>query len=783
MKSILNKHLKKAVALCLVLLMAATYCISGSAAVFVPYSTYTYDYNGETLVSPHAFVPEIRVDALSMKLSTPLNSPGDMFVAPDGNVYIADTGNNRIVIFDKDLQFLGEVSEYLYLPALDTYLAEQFEEDPELEAQLKEEYGKNEENAETWDPMWKDWKDHYYYSTLAGSDEDPTIGALNAPSGVFVTADNDLYIADTGSAKLVHMKKTDDDWTAGWEAVRVIEKPESTLFDENFVFAPTSVVLDSAGRIYTNIKNVNSGILELNSDGEFVAYFGAQKVQKSVIQWFLELFMSEEQRYRQVRTVPRQYNNINIDSNNFIWLTANSVEAFDQYTYLETGDSAIAPLKRLNPSGDDVLKRNGIWAPGGDVDLEVSSLIDVAIKDNGTYTLLDEKRNKLFTYDVNGNLLYAFGGTGSQLGVFTLVGAVEYQGENLLVLDKGTGTITRFIPTDYAKLIEQALDADDKREYAKSEECWQAVHKRNANFDLAYIGLAKNYTRAAATEQDTEKAMAGYHKAMEYYEIARDKEGYSKAFQEYRSLYVREHLLLVLIVPVVLIALIYFATRAMKRINSVVHVTGTPTTLKQELVYGWRAIFHPLNGFWEIKREKRGSFRAATIFLVAAVLAYCYQATGTAYLFRSTDVQQVSLLQEAANVLIPVLLWVLASWALTTLMSGEGSMKDIYIALCYALIPLIIILIPTTLASNILTMNEQAFLTFFVSLAFVWMGLLIVFGSMVIQDYTFSKNLLTVILSVVGMAVIMFLVLLLITLTSKIASFFGEIYQEIALRL
>ena len=202
-----------------------------------------------------------------------------------------------------------------------------------------------------------------------------------------------------------------------------------------------------------------------------------------------------------------------------------------------------------------------------------------------------------------------------------------------------------------------------------------------------------------------------------------------------------------------------------------------------ELVYGSRTIFHPLYGFWEIKREKRGSARAATIFVIATVAAFCYNATGTAYLFRTTAVEDVSLLQQAANVLIPVLLWVLASWALTTLMSGEGSMKDIYIALGYALIPMIILIIPATLLSNVLTLDEQAFFTFFMTLSYLWAGLLIIFGSMVIQDYTFGKNLLTVILSVVGMCVILFLVLLLITLTQKIFGFFSGIFEEIAFRL
>lgn len=764
----LKNQSKKWLTLIGVLLIAVTCCFGTAASVFVPYSTYTYDYDGDYLESPHAYVPEERLTGSDMKAGT-LSDPSDMFVAPDGNIYVADTGNSRVVIFNKDLQKIGEITVFYNEAAIQEYLDDLVAGDITGKT-LPEEYKD--------DPM------AYYTDVLAGSSEDPANNTLLNPEGVFVTQDGHVYVADTGMNRIVEFVRPEDagDNYEGWDMVRVIRDLESDVLAEDFVFKPSGVVVDSAGRIYVNVKNVNSGIVELSTEGEFVSFYGAQKVAQSVVDWFLRIFMTEAQEERVTRIIPRVYNNIAIDSKNFIWLTANSMEASELYSYLSTGDSGTAPIKRLNPNGDDVLARQAEWAPGGDIVnmMEVSSIVDVAIKDNGIYTLVDDKRNKLFTYDENGNLLYAFGGTGSQLGVFQLIGSADYYGDDLLVLDKGAGTITRFTMTEYAQLIEDAIDADNNSEFDKSMECWQAVHKRNANLDLAYVGMAKSYLRNARTADDP---LESYQTAMDYYERARNTDGYSKAFKEYRSLYVRENILLVLAVPVVLCLLIYFATRAMKKVNAKIHVTGEATTLGQELVYGWRTIFHPLNGFWEIKREKRGSARAATIFVIATVAAFCYNATGTAYLFRTTAVEDVSLLQQAANVLIPVLLWVLASWALTTLMSGEGSMKDIYIALGYALIPMIILIIPATLLSNVLTLDEQAFFTFFMTLSYLWAGLLIIFGSMVIQDYTFGKNLLTVILSVVGMCVILFLVLLLITLTQKIFGFFSGIFEEIAFRL
>ncbi len=892
----LKQVTKRVGVLALVVLMLASLGLSTSAAsisdsTFVPYTTYTYDYDGMDMKSPHAYVADALMDRIAMGLGTELKDPSDLFLAPDGHFYVADTGNNRIVAFDADMKFAGVIGGVdapminytAIVPALLERLAKEEagweegltnrlerlaekkaeEPDPEKAAVLiaptftaedflairdrlsavftyesnmapvvaeyevlKAEYEAagvvmppfeaDDDNIGIWDIIKEVSYVTFLYNSLdeeeiavqtrgetneeracfecwerylISSELDPSADNLTAPEGVFVTADGTLYIADTGGERVVkmQMRKGVDKWRlSSYEVVETIEKPNSSILTAEFVFKPTALVLDAAGRMYINVKNVNAGIMQLSADGEFMGYYGAQKVTGSVFQWFLQLFQTDEQRARTVRTVPRVYNNIAIDSKNFVWITANSMDSTDLFAHITSGDSASAPIKRLNPSGDDVLVRNGIFAPAGDVTenvMDVSSIVDVAIKgDTGVYTLVDDKANKLFTYDSEGNLLYAFGGSGSQLGVFTLISAAVYQGTDLLVLDKTTGNITRFKQTAYAEQIEVALNADAAREYEKSKAAWEHVQKLNSNFDLAYIGLAKSYMRSA-TQSEGEQAKAMYQKAMEYYKLARDTEGYSKAFKDYRSLYVRDNLLIVIAVPVVICVALYFGFRAINKVNAKMHITGTKTTYVEELCYGWRAVFHPINGFWEIKREKRGSMRAAVTFLVAAVVAFVFQSTGTAYLFNNTAVEEISLVQQAASVLLPALLWVVASWCFTTLMSGEGSMKDIFIALCYGLIPLIVLLIPSTLLSHIFSLDEQPFLVFFQSVAYLWMGLLVVFGSMVVQDYTFSKNLLTVILSLLGMVAIMFLAMLLFSLTGKMWGFIDTIFQEIINRL
>ena len=69
---------------------------------------------------------------------------------------------------------------------------------------------------------------------------------------------------------------------------------------------------------------------------------------------------------------------------------------------------------------------------------------------------------------------------------------------------------------------------------------------------------------------------------------------------------------------------------------------------------------------------------------------------------------------------MPLFLWVLANWCLTTLFDGEGNIKDIFIACCYALLPLVLTIVPTTIISNFVLVDEVNILNLVVTIGFIW---------------------------------------------------------------
>jgi len=92
-------------------------------------------------------------------------------------------------------------------------------------------------------------------------------------------------------------------------------------------------------------------------------------------------------------------------------------------------------------------------------------------------------------------------------------------------------------------------------------------------------------------------------------------------------------------------------------------------------------------------------------------------------------------------------------------------------------------IIPATLLTHILASSESGIINLLNSLAFVWVGLLLFFGIMITHDYPMLKNLVTVLVTIVGMAIIMFIIILFVTLVSDMVGLVDNIWTEISYRM
>ena len=670
---------------------------------------------------------QTKYDEMLATLSS-ITSPGDLEVDANENVYIADAGNNRIVVLDR---------YYKVKFILHSFINEQGIED-----------------------------------------------SLNSPQGVFITPDKivagekvpgKIYVCDTNSNRIVL-------FNLEGEFISVIPQPESQLFEAGAVYKPIAVAVDNYDRLYVVSSTTYQGIIVMTESGEFTGFVGAQKVSISAWDQIWRRFQTEEQREQQLANVSTEFNNITL-TGDFIYVTTSTIDQNKQLSSLKDKSGDYSPVKMLNAAGDEIMRRNGFHGPAGEVDhaknkasdtiFGASTIVDVAVGPEKTWSIIDQKRSKVFTYDFDGNLLFAFGDMGRQLGNISegSLSAIVYQGDKMLLMSKIDATFTVYSRTEYGDVLIQALENQNNRRNDKAIEDWTEILKRNSNFDAAYIGIGNAMYRNGK-----------YEESLEYFKAAYDTENYSNSYKELRKEWISKYILLIpvfiFVVCFAWIKLMAYANKLNKRVST----TRGKRTYWQELMYIFHLMFHPFDGFWDLKHEKRGSVRAGTTILGLAVLTFYYQNIGQGYILNAQGAYS-GLFSVALSVILPLALWIAANWCLTTLFEGEGSFKDIYIASTYALMPLVLIMVPTTIASNFVLSNEVNMLSLLNGFAFIWVGLLLFFGMMVTHDYTIGKNLFTTIGTLIGMICIMFIAILFTTLLGKLVSFVTNIITEIQFRL
>lgn len=85
----------------------------------VPYKTYTYDGYYEPIETQAAYVP---YSAITKVGDTTLSAPKDMTITDDGEIYIADTGNRRILVCDLNGNYITEFGQDVLVNPMGIYV-------------------------------------------------------------------------------------------------------------------------------------------------------------------------------------------------------------------------------------------------------------------------------------------------------------------------------------------------------------------------------------------------------------------------------------------------------------------------------------------------------------------------------------------------------------------------------------------------------------------------------------------------------------------------------------
>ncbi len=463
------------------MLILLTVLMPVSALSVAPYSGYDYDPYGASTAAPLGYIPLKKVNyndmgviggVTSAGVENGFNRPEDMFRYND-IFFVADTGNNRIVQLDSELNFVREFTEFASADGSESYPI----------TSPRDVYVKDDEiyvccNKTVTNDDGKSFKDGY-----------------------IVTADMD------GTLKRYYGKPIDD-------AVEIQD------------YEPLTVVVDNSGYLYIRALGVLEGLIIIDKDGNFVQYYGANKV---VMTWTLAIqamwkkVFGRQSTSTTIKAVPTEMSNVFIDEEGFIYTT----------TSTDTVEADLR-LRKLNPLGENILNADSnaiVSTVYGDRHLD-SELEDVYVDEDGIISVIDAKMSRVFIYDSRSVQLTVFGAKNSQVGSLEYPTAITKQGDNYYVLDQVSGSITIYKPTEYMKKLLIADKYYRDGEYIDGEDYWREVLKYNSNFSVGYAAIGKSLLEK---EQ--------YQESLSYLKYGQDRTSYSSALAEYRKEYMRDNFL------------------------------------------------------------------------------------------------------------------------------------------------------------------------------------------------------------------------------------------------
>lgn len=203
----------------------------------------------------------------------------------------------------------------------------------------------------------------------------------------------------------------------------------------------------------------------------------------------------------------------------------------------------------------------------------------------------------------------------------------------------------------------------------------------------------------------------------------------------------------------------------------------------KSLKFALYCLTHPLDGFWDLTHEKRGSYAAANTILILTLLIRVLKLRYTSFIFITVYWEDINIFLYLASILFPLSMFVVGNWGLTTLFDGKARLGQVYMTSCYALTPYPLIQFPLMALSNFVTVDEAEFYSAISAISLVWAALLFIAAMGQIHEFGMGKNLLFIVASLFAMLVIVFILLLFFSMISQGVAYFVSLVKEIMFRL
>ena len=196
-------------------------------------------------------------------------------------------------------------------------------------------------------------------------------------------------------------------------------------------------------------------------------------------------------------------------------------------------------------------------------------------------------------------------------------------------------------------------------------------------------------------------------------------------------------------------------------------------------------LFHPIVVTEHIKkqRDRKMNWWPVIILLALALIVRVFSIYVTHYPLAAVSVRKANLLLECGKLFVPVLTWVLASYAMTTILDGETLFRETLLFSSYALTPYIVFTPILNIASRLMDGNQVGLYATLEIGILAWVVVLMIIALKEMNGYSGGKTVLMILLSLFTMVMIWAVVVLLYTISSQFVGMVKEIFYEVIYRI
>ena len=453
--------------------------------------------------------------------------------------------------------------------------------------------------------------------------------------------------------------------------------------------------------------------------------------------------------------IPSTPTNLHIDEDGLI------------YTVTQ-GDRDMA-LKKLNIAGKNMLDSDPYWA---DLPAAVTT---------GQYhnMLVADSDGYIYEYNEEGELLFMFGGRDDgrqRIGLCNKVEAIAVDNsDRIYLLDSDKKQVHIFTPTEFTDLLHEALYLFSKGRYTESKEPLEKVLQMNSMFDYANQAMGHAYLQEE-----------NYTEALRYFRLAKSADGYSDAFWEVRNIWIRNYLVMAVVIIVVFGVVLNLYKR---RIRIKYGQDGAPAYLSQKipllgnLKYSLYFMRHPFDGCYGVKREGHASLACANILLGAYILVSIIEKYFNGFLVKTVREGRYDIISDIGTVLVIFIGLTLCNYLVVTINEGEAFLRELYCAYAYCLTPFILIKPFVVLLSNVLTYNEVFLISFANIIILVWMVVLLLISVKEMNNFSMKETVKALALTAFTVLILTLLICIIYVLFSQVIDFISAVLREVVYRI